>query len=68
MLPGFKDDPVRVAEPSGYDILGTAPEDQLDPIVHLTSRPLQVPIALISLVQDHWQWFKSLFDKPIMSR
>jgi diguanylate cyclase (GGDEF)-like protein/PAS domain S-box-containing protein len=41
------------------EILDTAPEVSLDRITRLVARVLDVPIALVSLVDDDRQWFKS---------
>lgn len=40
-------------------ILDTPPEDRFDRITRLATRLFQVPIALITLVDVHRQWFKS---------
>lgn len=42
-----------------YNVLDTAPEPAFDRITHLASRWFQVPIALISLVDQDRVWLKS---------
>jgi diguanylate cyclase (GGDEF)-like protein/PAS domain S-box-containing protein len=42
-----------------YEILDTPPERSFDRIVALATRLFNVPIALISLVEEHRQWFKA---------
>ena len=43
----------------GYNILDTLPEQDFDDLTFLAQQICQVPIALISLVDENRQWFKS---------
>ncbi|KQM20591.1 diguanylate cyclase domain-containing protein [Novosphingobium sp. Leaf2] len=49
----------RVEKLKAFGILDTPPEPEFDTIVALAQRLLDVPIALVSLVDDHRQWFKA---------
>ena len=45
-----------------YRILGTKPEKAFDNITRMASEICQEPIALISLVDEKREWFKSKVD------
>lgn len=49
----------RLATLRRYAVLDTAPEQAFDRITALASRLLGTPIALVSLVDESRQWFKS---------
>lgn len=49
----------RLASLHRYNVLDTPAEDGFDRITRLAQQLLQVPIALISLVDENRQWFKS---------
>jgi hypothetical protein len=44
-----------------YHLLDTAPEQSLDDVTHLAAYICGTPTALISLVDETRQWFKSRF-------
>jgi two-component system, NtrC family, sensor kinase len=52
-------DSVRVAALEKYAILDTEPEQAFDDLTLLASYVCKTPIALISLVDENRQWFKS---------
>jgi len=49
----------RVAALDRYAILDTEPEQAFDDLVVLAAHVCKAPIAMLSLVDDHRQWFKS---------
>ena len=55
----------RISELRRYPILDTLPEPRFDRITSLAARLFDAPIALISLVDEHRQWFKSRHGTPM---
>ena len=51
----------RLAALKRYDLLDTPPEAVFDGITRLLAQQLDVPIALVSLIDETRQWFKSRF-------
>jgi GAF domain-containing protein len=49
----------RLAVLKDYEIMDTSPDEALDRVTQLVTQVLGVPTALVSLVDDHRQWFKS---------
>jgi GAF domain-containing protein len=49
----------RTAMLGGYRIMDTEPEQLFDDLVYLAADICEAPIALVSLVDDHRQWFKA---------
>jgi len=49
----------RITALNSYNVLDTLPEKEYDAIARLASYICQVPIALITLVDNDRQWFKS---------
>ena len=49
----------RLATLRGLQVLDTHPEQALDELVGLAAQIFEVPIALVSLVDEDRQWFKS---------
>ena len=54
-------DAARLAELRRYAILDTAPDPAFDRLTELAARTCGMPIALVSLVDEHRLWFKSCF-------
>lgn len=53
------DEPARVSALLALNILDTDPEVEFDTVTRLAAISYDVPIALVSLVSDSRQWFKS---------
>ena len=53
------DEPARLAALRSYDIIDTPAEKALDDLTKLASHICGTPIAMISLVDQNRQWFKS---------
>jgi diguanylate cyclase (GGDEF)-like protein len=49
----------RLSALERYDILGTPPEASFDRITRLTKKLFAVPIAIVSFIDGHRQWYKS---------
>jgi two-component system, NtrC family, sensor kinase len=49
----------RIAALDRYAILDSEPEQSFDDLVILAAHICKVPMAMLSLVDDHRQWFKS---------
>jgi signal transduction histidine kinase len=59
LFPVLANEDDRLAALKSYNILDTAEEQDFDELTTLASTICQTPIALISLVDDTRQWFKS---------
>jgi phosphoribosyl 1,2-cyclic phosphodiesterase/CheY-like chemotaxis protein len=56
-----KDEQQRLASLRALRILDTGPEERFDRITRLASALFDAPIALVSLVDENRQWFKSCY-------
>lgn len=63
---GFSDlsSPARLAALTATGLLDTPAEERFDRLTRLAARLLKAPIALLSLVDDHRQFFKSAVGLP----
>ena len=54
-----EDEAFRLSTLSSLDVLDTEPEERFDRLTRMCKRLFGVPIALVSLVDENRQWFKS---------
>jgi len=59
LAPTLKNDAKRLKVLWQYEILDTIPEEVFDDLTELAARICEAPIALITLVDEDRQWFKS---------
>lgn len=59
--PEPENEPARLEALRQYEILDTDPEESFNDLTRLAAYICEVPIALITLVDAHRQWFKSRF-------
>ena len=59
------DEASRIAALRALRLLDTPPEERFDRLTRLARRLFAVPIALVSLVDSHRQWFKSVQGLPV---
>jgi len=58
-------EPQRLETLRGLGILDTPAEERFDRITRMAKRLFNVPIALVSLVDENRQWFKSCMGVPV---
>src|ERR1700712_3324442 len=58
-------EPQRIAAVKRYDILDTPPDGAFDRITALAARRFEVPISIISIVDEDRIWFKSHHGVPV---
>lgn len=56
-----EDEAERISTLKALRILDTPPEERFDRVTRLAKRLFDVPIALVSLIDENRQWFKSCF-------
>lgn len=61
------DEVQRLKALHALEVLGTAPEQAFDEVTALAARLLGMPIALVSLIDERRQWFKSRFGLEVES-
>jgi len=59
------DEKERIADLHSLNILDTASEERFDRLTRMAKRMFNVPIALVSLVDENRQWFKSCFGVDV---
>lgn len=60
------DEQVRLNQLRALAILDTSPEERFDRVTRMAKRLFGVPIALVSLVDENRQWFKSCMGLDIL--
>lgn len=60
-----QDEQARLESLRSLSILDTPPEERFDRLTRMAKRLFGVPIALVSLVDENRQWFKSCFGLSI---
>lgn len=60
-------DPGRLATLATYEAMDTAPEFEYDALTELAAEICGFPVALISLMDEHRQWFKSNCGMPAIT-
>ena len=55
----------RLSALRGLELLDTPPSEAFDRITRLTAASLKVPVALVSLIDESRQWFKSHFGVEV---
>ena len=64
--PDFPDNEAqRIKDLHSLDILDTEPEERFDRVTRIAKHLFDVPIAVVSLVDNHRQWFKSCIGLPV---
>jgi GAF domain-containing protein len=58
--PGSLDAPERLAALRSSNLFGTPPEEVLDRLARLAAREMDVPIAIVSLIDEHRQFLKTV--------
>ncbi len=59
------DEQERLKELQALSILDTDPEERFDRVTRMAKRLFGVPIALVSLIDENRQWFKSCFGLDV---
>lgn len=54
-----QDEEIRLTTLRSLNVLDTQPEERFDQLTRIAKRMFNVPIALVSLVDENRQWFKS---------
>lgn len=60
-----KNEPERLRDLESFRIMDTLPETSFDQLTSLAARVCETPIALLSFIDEHRQWFKSSFGMDI---